>query len=324
MPRFRIILLLFILLAPAWGARTYRIATTPWMGWIYLDVAQAKGYWKAEGIDVQVQSYPDGATYLDALLSRRVDLSCGMVGDMVWIHTHAAPVSILLETNWSLGSDKFLVRRGRSLAELAGRPVGIYQNTYALPFFLRQALGPGFRHLTRSAFVHLSPADMTAQMKAGRLDMAVLYDPFAQALEPLARVTATSALPAGCIPEGLFGFRETVAAMPPADLEALLRGIMKALAWVADSRNDEALLDIVNQSTFKSQPLKSVEEVRALKRGAPVHERAKLASRNGRAGGLMSFLGEMQRFIKGFDPSAPPFKPADLFDPGPVQRAMVR
>ncbi len=323
-PRALLLLLLLLMPAPLWCGRTYRIATAPWMGWAYLDVAQAKGFWKAEGLEIQLLNHPDGATYLDALLSRKVDFTCGMVGDMVWIHTSAAPVSILLESNWSLGSDKFLVRRGRTLADLAGKPVGIYQDTFALPFFLRKALGPDFRHLAKSRFVHLSPADMAAQFKVGRLDLAVLYDPFAKDLEAHARTASTSAQPPGCIPEGLFGFRDTIAAMPAADLDALLRGVIRAITWMGEAQNDEELLKIVNQGSLQSRPIRSVEELRALKRGAPLHDRAHLGSRNQRGGGLPAFLAELQLFVQSYKPSAAQFRPADLFDPAPVQRALTR
>lgn len=322
----RLHLVLAFALAAALGAgppRTYRIATTTWMGWAFLDVADAKGFWKAQGLAVELQHYPDGGAYLDAQLSRKADFACAMVGDMAWIHARVAPVQILLETDWSLGGDKFLVRKGRALKDLAGQPIGVYQGTYALPFFLRQTLGADFRHVRASSFVHLNPTDMAAQIRAGRLHMAVLFDPFAAALQDVVTVRARSSDRPGCIPEGVFGFRSTIETMPPGDLDALLKGIIRALAWMEDPANDAELLEIVRARSFHDQPPAHLRELRQARAEAPTHRRDRLKARNAPQGGLTAFLADLSAFVRETDPQAKPFKPGDLFDPRPASRALA-
>jgi NitT/TauT family transport system substrate-binding protein len=305
------------------GGRVYRIATTPWMGWAFLDVADAKGYWREEGVRVELAPFPDGTSYLDAQIARRADFACAMAGDVAWIGAHRSATRILLETDWSHGGDKVIVRRGKSLAELAGRPVGVYQARYALPFFLRKVLGPDWKYVAASPKPVFKPEDLIAQFKAGRLDLCVLCDPFAGELGPEAAVRATSADVAGSIPEVFFGYRDVVDAMPPGDLAGLVRGIFRGMAWMQDPAHEPELLEIVQARSFRARPLRDLDDLRAQMRSAPVHAPALLRERNAPGGGLASFLHELHAFIRIYDPGAREFAPADLFDAAEAQRLLA-
>jgi len=263
---------------------------------------------------VQLQEYPDGTSYLDAQLARMVDFSCGMVGDVVWIHTHRAPVRILLETDWSLGGDKFFLRKGVQLRNLKGRPVGYYQARYSLPFFLKQTLGKEFANLQSSPPAVFNPLDLVAQFKAGRLDMGVLCDPFMDRLGSEVMVRCSSADVPGSLPECFFTFRDVAESTPPRDLEGLLRGIFRALDWMQDPRNGEELFRIVQSRSFRQVPLRDLADLRAQMRHAPTHGQRRLRERNAPGGGLEDFLLELRGFLRTYDPKGAAYRPADLFD----------
>jgi len=319
----RIGLLALVLALPcAAAARPYRIATTPWAGWAFLDVADAKGYWREEGLQVELHNYPDGTSYLDAQLAGLVDLSAGMVGDIVWIHTHRAPVRILIETDWSSGGDRFFVRRGRQLSELAGKPLGLYQARYSLPYFLKLALGPDYRYVEASAKAILSPPDLVAQFRAGHLDMGVLCDPFLGELGPEAVTMATSAAPPGSIPEALFGFRDVLDRMPPDDLRKLARGVLRAMAWIRDPANLPELRRILEARSFRAAHFRDLDDLAQQVRHAPIHTPDRLRQRNAAHGGLELYLAGLRDFLRGFDPGAPTFQPGDLFDPRAAARLL--
>jgi len=314
MPLFRLTLFL-VLVALSGGplsARPYRIATTPWMGWAFLDVAEAKGFWKAEGLEVELKAYPDGTSYLDAQLAHLVDFSCGMVGDVVWIHAHRAPVRILLETDWSLGGDKFFLRRGQTLRNLKGRPVGYYQARYSLPFFLWKTLGKDYECIQASPAAVFNPSDLLAQFRAGRLDMGVLCDPFLDALGPEALIRCTSADIPGSLPECFFTFQDVAQAMPARDLEGLVQGVLRAVAWMQDARNAEELFRIVQARSYRQLPLRDVADMRAQMRHAPTHGAELMWERNGP--GMDGYLRELRLFLRNYDPPAASYQPSELFN----------
>jgi ABC-type nitrate/sulfonate/bicarbonate transport system substrate-binding protein len=309
-------------LCPVFGAATYRIATTPWMGWAFLDVADAKGFWREQGLAVELVNYSN-VSYLDAQMARMVDFSCAMIGDAVWLHTHCGPVRILMETDWSLGGDKFFVRKGLTLAQLQGRPVGYYQNRYSLPIFLQQTLGGEFRHVLASPAAVFSPPDLVAQFNAGRLDLGVICDPYAQDLGPEASVVCTSATRPGSVPEGLICFRDVFERMPAKDLQALIRGIRKAQIWMRDTGHAQELMAIVQSRSFRDTPFRNLADMAAQMGNAPVHSTALMRRRNASGGGLEQFLGACRKFLVGFDPAGAHFRSRDLFDPAWTTRALA-
>jgi len=305
------------------GAGPYRIATTPWMGWAFLDVAEAKGFWKEQGLAVELRNYPDGTSYLDAQLARVVDLSCAMVGDVVWIHTHRAPVRILLETDWSSGGDVFFVRKGLAPAQLEGRPIGYYQDRYALPFFLKQTLGAEFGPFQACPAAVFTPQDLVAQFRAGRLDLGVLCDPYVAELGPEAVIRCTSGTRPGSLPECLFGFRDVVERIPARDLRGLVRGIVKAQAWMQAPEHARELFDIVQARSFRDSPLRDLADLASQVRHAPTHPPGRLRRRNAPGGGLEQFLAGLQRFLTRHDPAGAGYRPGDLFDPEWTGRLLV-
>jgi len=309
----RLALLFILLITPGW-ARPYRIATTPWMGWAFLDVAEAKGFWRQAGIEVELVPFADGTSYLDAQLTGEVDFSCAMVGDVVWIHTHQAPVRILLETDWSLGGDKFFMRKGKRLQDLKGSPLGLYQARYALPFFLRKTLGEAYRHLLSSPAAIFSPEELVAQFRAGRLDAGVICDPFAGSLGSAAEIRATSADSPGSLPECLFGTRRVIDAMPAREMDALLRGILKAMDWARDPKNAVELHRLLRARSFRGLSPFTLEDMRVQARSAPIHSWVRLKARNAPRGGLEAYLGELRQFLLLYEPKEPPFRPRELFD----------
>lgn len=320
--RWWALLVLLLFLRQPLGAATYRIATTPWMGWAFLDVAEAKGFWSRQGVAVELVNFPDGTSYLDALLAGMVDFSCAMVGDAVWIHTHRAPVRILLETDWSLGGDKFFIRRGHTLASLKGHPIGYYQARYALPYFLKRTLGAEFSHVQASPSAVFTPPDLVAQFNAGRLDQGVICDPYAQQLDSQAIILATSATRPGSLPECFLCFRAVFERTPEKDMRALVRGILAATAWMHDPGNATELLGIVQSRSFRGASLGDPADLARQMQRAPAHPPALLRRRNSPGGGLEQFLAGCQGFLAQSDPQNSHFRPRDLFDSGWTARVL--
>lgn len=234
-------------------AKTYKISTVNWAGWSFLDVADQKGFWKKLGVDVEIVHFEDGAIMHDKMITGGVDLSMNMVPYTVWMNDKVKPVAVLMETNWSHGGDKIVVKDPESFKKGSGsKVIGIYLQGYPLEYFMQRYLTSIGRSLSEYTLVKMQPAELVEQFKVGRLEAIVIFEPLAsKAIEGgSGEVVATTADFNGVIREGLYTFTNRLETYPRKDVVAILRGMIRALQWIGDEKNRKELYAIMNEHTF--------------------------------------------------------------------------
>ena len=192
--------------------RPYKIATVAWIGWSPLHVAEVNGYWDELGLDVEVLTYDDPIIILEATKANRIDFAMDMVGSLVGIYMKGEPVVALMETNWSHGGDKIIVRKEDRLENHVGGVIGVFLHQPSCLYFLDRYLQTIHLKLSDFRIVEINPRDLSAQFNAGRLPAIVNYEPWSQEalVHGNGRVLATSGDFEGCIPECLWGYRNTI------------------------------------------------------------------------------------------------------------------
>ncbi|OQX27504.1 MAG: hypothetical protein BWK80_04925 [Desulfobacteraceae bacterium IS3] len=109
-------------------ARTYKIGMTQWTGCSPNNAAEVKGFWKSQGIDVQVIMLANNQELYNAFINRRVDIANEMIGTWIGLYLEGIPLKILYESNWSHGGDKIIVKKDFDVKQLKGQTIGIYWN----------------------------------------------------------------------------------------------------------------------------------------------------------------------------------------------------
>lgn len=308
-------ILLGVMALPA-AAGPLRIGTVAWMGWSPLHVAREKGFWKDRGLDVEVITYDDPIVILGAIKAKRIHLAMDMAGSLVGIHMNGEPVVAIAETDWSHGGDKIVVRKGRRLEDHLGGVIGVFLDQPSCLFFLGKYLAQRHLALSRFRIVEINPRDLSAQFAAGRIPVMVNYEPWVHeaVVEGDGRVLATSADYEGCIPECMWGYRDTIEEIGPESIHIILEGWIRAVRWMGAAGHRDALFEILKRTTFRNEPGLGHGDLSRMMAEVVIHDPSGLMARNRTGGGLYGYLAELKTFLSSNDLLKKDFTPESIFD----------
>ena len=307
--------LCFILVSTV-QARTYKIGVVPWAGWSPIHVADAKGFWKEQGVDVEVINYYDNTKILSDVRKKRIDIGFDMVGTIVGFYLRGVSLTVISETDWSHGGDKIIIKKGLHVLQFKGRPFGVYLNKPSVTFFLNEYLSTMGMRISDARVIQLDPDRLADKFIAGLFNIIVLYDPHAlrAAQNGNGEVIATSATYEGCIPEGMYMRPDVLAQMPEQDLEKIFKGWIKAVQWIKKPPNWREFKDILNSRTFKDDAPYSDGDLREMMNGVRIHEVSQQLERNRDGGGLHQYLKELNTFFIDNKKFKKEFKPEEIFN----------
>jgi NitT/TauT family transport system substrate-binding protein len=279
--------------------RQIRIATVPWIGWAPIDVAQAKGFLRAHGLNGKVIRYDDPILILEALRADKADLGFEMVGSIVGRWQRGDDVVILAEVDWSHGGDKIIVRPGRSLAELRGQHLGVFLKLPSCLNFLEKYLLTQNLKLTDFQVVELPSDKLTEHFIVGRVPIIVNFEPHAgRAIKQAGgEVLATSADFNGVLPEAIFSTSKRLKQISPKDVSAVLRAWADAVDWLNKPANWEEFREILLNRTFSNEPPLTDQKLQEMLGEVRFHSRDQLVERNLKSEGLSAYLAEMRDFL---------------------------
>ncbi|MDJ0839285.1 MAG: ABC transporter substrate-binding protein [Acidobacteriota bacterium] len=326
MRRFsKLVSMLWILLGclPA-AAETYRIGVVSWVGWSPVHVAAELGFFKDEGLDVDIQWFAGPKEIADAFQNDRVHLRYDFVATVVAEARKGGNLALLAETNWSHGGDKIIVKNGTTFRQGKGTKIGIYRDSPALLYFLNIYLRNQKMSLKDFKVVQAEPEVLLSDFKNGKLNYMVAFDPYTipAVTEGDGRVVANSGQFPGCMPEGIFGKREVVDAIPEEDKVKLMRALIRAADWIDNKKNWPAFQKILNTRVLPDQRAFNEKELNALMISVKIHNRKTLLARNKENGGVYRYLGQMKGFLKRLDNTNPFFEPTVIMDNGALLKAL--
>ncbi len=311
-----IILTIAIMFSQAAYARTYKIATVAWAGWSPINVAEAKNFFKEEGIDVKVVTTENPLQVMSLFKEKRVDLAFDMIGTIAGLYMDDLPITIIAETDWSHGGDKIILRSDKEASSVKGKIVGVYMNTPSLTYFLNLYFsGIGLK----TSDVRITEMDMKTladNFIAGRFDMMMGYDPDATRAvkDGKGKVVATSASYEGSLPEGIMVLNEVLKDIPKADLAKILKAWIKAVRWTQNPSNEKEYFSILNSHTFKGSPPYSEADLKQMLSEVRIHDVKAMSERNKTDGGLYKYLEDLKTFLSSNNLLKKEFKPSEIFD----------
>ncbi len=146
-------------------------------------IAEERGYFEEEGLDIQFQLYPTGAAALDAVLDDKIHISGAAETPLAFKSLEKDDFQIFA-TIWTSDNDpKVIVRKSAGIvspAQLRGRTIGSTQKGQSAHFFLHLfLLRHGFSY-DQVTIVHDSPKNIVEKLHKGELVSAVLFEPFVQ------------------------------------------------------------------------------------------------------------------------------------------------
>jgi NitT/TauT family transport system substrate-binding protein len=299
-------------------AKTYRIGTHHWIGFSPNDVAYVKGFWKAQGLDVELVSFTSERDACNALINRRVDMAYQMMGTWIGFYMEGLPITLVAESDWSHGGDKVIIKKELDhINKLKGQAFGVYIENPAVLFFLHKYLEANRLKLPDVRIVGgLEAKALADSFIFNRLKGLVLYDPQALRAEKEGdgKVVGTTASYPGCMPEGAAVRSDMLKQIPPEDFFKIFKGWSDAVAWISNTQNWEEYMAILNSKTFEGEPPYSAEDLKAMYAGIRLHDTKMLRERNKDGGGLYLWLEELRTMLKESGRLAKDFEPDKIFD----------
>lgn len=220
-----------------------------------LSLAEHLGYFKDEGLDVEIHDFPGGSKSLQALIGGSVDVVAGAFDHNIVMQTLAqkmtAFVLIAMNPGVSVGVVKSKAAGYRSPRALKGLRVGVTAPGSGTHIIVNHLLaGAG---LTPDDIVAVgvgTGSTAIAAVKAGEVDAICNVEPAMTLLEQQGLVTivhetvtdqGTFKVFGGSIPAGTLYAKQAFIQRHPNTVQALANAMVRALRWLARATPEEVI-----------------------------------------------------------------------------------
>lgn len=157
----------------------FKLGVEPWLGYGQWQVAQAKGFFKQQGLgEVQLVNFAEDKDIDAALASGQLDAASIATHTAMGMVAAGLPLKIVLVLDVSMKADAILVGKGiASIKDLKGKQVAFEEGTTS-DILLKYALGQNGMTAADIQAVPMPAADAGSALLAGRVPVAVTYEPY--------------------------------------------------------------------------------------------------------------------------------------------------
>lgn len=304
----------------------YRVGMVQWAAFSPLNVADVKGFWKDQGLNVVVDNYAVNSDLNNNLDNGKIDFALDMIGSWVDLRLQGKPITVIGETDWSNGGDKIIIKNGMTPASLQSQKFGIYLKLLSVENFVAKYLAANGLAMSDFNIVQEDdPKVLANKFINSEYNITANYDPEAQRATDLGygTVAATSRDYPGCIPEGFAVRTNRLANIPQDDLVKFFTGWIKAVQWSQDSAHWAEYKTILNSKTYPGSNY-SDAELRGFMANVKVHNKADQLEANKTGGALYDYLTGLNTFAQSNGFAGKSFTPAEVFDNTAIVKALTK
>ena len=165
------------------AAAEVKVGLSDWPGWVAWYVAEQKGFFKKNGADVKLVWFANYTDSIAALSSGQLDANSQTWSDTLGPLAKGLPLKAILVNDNSAGNDALMVSpKITSFAQLKGKKVALEQYSVS-HFVLATALAKNGMKLGDVKIVNLSAGDAAAAFISGKVEAAVLWNPWVNQIE---------------------------------------------------------------------------------------------------------------------------------------------
>lgn len=264
--------------ASAHAKKTLRVAHDLWIGYAGFFVAQAKGFFTEEGIDLQTTQFSGPADTMPPLLAGHVDIALTTLYNLTLLAgKDQAAVKAIYLLDTSKGADAIVAAPGiDSPAQLKGKKVAVTTGEVNHMLLIAALKSAGLKE-SDITLVNMNADDAGAAFLAGRVDAAVTWEPWvSRATSANGKVIFSSADTPDLILDSVTVTQSTLAERKAA-LIAFLRAIDKGTAYL--NAHPEESMALIGKALDASP-----EDVAGMLAGDKIYgvaDNRKLLARNG-------------------------------------------
>ena len=221
-------------------AGTMRLGMTTWVGYGPMFLARDKGFFKENGLDVELQIIEDAALYMAAIAAGKLDGNASTIDEIMKYRSEAFCFKAVVALDDSHGGDGVLVRdEVMSLKDLKGKQVGMNQGSVSQFWFnillKREGMTEADLEIT-----NMTADDAATAFIAGQIPAAVTWEPHLSLVrtKKQGKVLIDSSETPGMIVD-VVALTCDYIDKNPKDVEAFAKGLYKAVEFIK-TNPDEA------------------------------------------------------------------------------------
>jgi len=159
--------------------KTIRLGINPWPGYEFLYLADQKGFFEEEGLDIELVELASLADIKRVFEQGRIDAMASTIIEAVEVSLNSdQKIHIALIPDFSDGGDVILANKPiASIADLKGKKVGVELGLLG-SFILSQALSKNDLSLDDVTMLNVEQLDAENQLMSGNIAAMVTYPPF--------------------------------------------------------------------------------------------------------------------------------------------------
>ncbi len=228
------------MLAAAPAHAEVKVGVSDWPGWVAWYVAEQKGFFKKHGADVKLVWFANYTDSISALSAGQLDANSQTWSDTMGPLAKGLPLKAILVNDNSAGNDALVVSpKIKSFKDLKGKSVALEQFSVS-HFVLVNALAKHGMKVGDVKLVNLAAGDAAAAFMGGRVDAAVVWNPWIHQIESSGKGKAlfTSKDLPGLIPDLLVAQDKAIKAKRK-DLVGMIKAWFDTVAFI-QAKPDEA------------------------------------------------------------------------------------
>lgn len=180
---FALCLFGFGLLTAPYALAAVKVGVSDWPGWVAWYIAEQKGFFKKHGADVKLIWFPNYTDSISALSAGQLDANSQTWSDTMAPLAKGVALKAILVNDNSAGNDALMVGPGiKSFKDLKGKKIALEEFSVS-HFLLTLALSKNGMSLKDVQVVNLSAGDAAAAFLAGRVDAAVVWNPWVNKIQ---------------------------------------------------------------------------------------------------------------------------------------------
>jgi len=236
--------------APEKAKLTLGVGGKPLLYYLPLTIAEQKGYFKAEGLDVEINDFGGGAKSLQALVGGSVDAVTGAYEHTIRMQEKGQPITAVIELGRFpgivLAVKKEHQGKIKTAADLKGMKIGVTAPGSSTNFFVNYLIAKAGGNYKDSAFIGVGAgASAVAAMQKGEIDAISNLDPVISKLEMDKNVfiladsrteAGTKAIFGGSNPAAVLYLKDEFIQKNPQTTQALVNAFHKALVWLSTAK----------------------------------------------------------------------------------------
>lgn len=285
-------------LASSAQAGTLTIGHTTWVGYGTLYLARDLGYFKEQGLDLQLTTIEEASMYMAAQASGKISGSASTIDEILKYRPQFCFKAVAALDD-SFGGDGVLVGdQVTSLKELKGQPVAVNEGSVS-QFWLSYLLKRQGMQMSDLNIQNMTADDAATAFIAGRVPAAVTWEPHLSLVRQKGqgKVLVDSTQTPGVIVD-VVALNCDVIERQPEDVKALVSGLYKAVQYTREHPQEAYAIMAKGVGGYLSDPAELAEAAK----GVRFYDQAmseELLGSGGKAKGLIRLANETWSALQG-------------------------